>query len=886
MNGGSSLNFYKQFVFNNAGIKGSAYFSYPIFYNLCLIDNVTYYFEIITMLESGKFLFTIKKLCFAIVIMITTSGIAFTQPKQDNFLKLYYNQHAHKWTEALPIGNGRLGAMIYGGTAVDTLQLNNITVWTGGPNNNVNPAVKPVIKKLRKLIFAGKYLEAQKLANAKATPKENSGMAYQPVGNLIITFPNQGTASHYTRELNLENADATVHYQAGGVTFTRTTFASIPDQVIVEHLGANKKHNINCNLSMISPQSHEIKTHNDQLYLSGISGNLQNMKGQVHFETIVKPVVSGGIVRVHGKSIEIRHANEVTLYISIGTNFKKYNDLTGNAKEQAMAFLRQTQNKSYLQILERQQKAYQKYFNRVHLNLGVTDSVYNTTNVRVKQFDSDNDPQLATLYFQYGRYLLISSSESGGQPATLQGIWNSQMYPAWDSKYTLNINAEMNYWPAEITNLSAMDDPLIQTTKDLSVTGRQAAREMYGARGWVVHHNTDLWRITGIVDGAFWGLWPDGGAWLCENLWRHYSFSGNKTYLKEIYPILKGASEYFVDELQVEPTHHWLVVCPSISPEHAYLHKDGIGISVTDGATMDNQLVFDLFTHTIWAAKLLHKDPLFADTLKMKRDSLPPMQIGKHAELQEWLKDWFPNDHHRHVSMLYGLFPSDQISPYRTPELAAAAKQSLIYRGDDGTGWSIVWKMNLWARLLDGNHAYKLLQDELRPAFGEELKEQGHSFPNLFDAISGRKSPFQIDANFGGTSGIAEMLLQSQDGDIFILPALPQRWQKGSEQGLAARGGFVVNMTWKNGKIAKLTIHSKIGGNCRIRTYTPLKSLGGFTLNRASGNNPNPYFRVPRIKKPLISTEAHIQELHLRKTYLYDFQTKAGKTYHLEAVGK
>ncbi len=448
----------------------------------------------------------------------------------------------------------------------------------------------------------------------------------------------------------------------------------------------------------------------------------------------------------------------------------------------------------------------------------------------------------------------------------------------------MNINLEMNYWPAEITGLPEMDIPVIQMAKELSVTGQQAAREMYGARGWVLHHNTDLWRITGIVDGAFWGLWPDGGAWLCENLWRHYKFSGNTAYLGEIYPILKGASKYFVDELQVEPTHHWLVVCPSISPEHAYLHKDGVSVSITDGATMDNQLVFDLFSHTIRAAQLLHKDPLFADTLRMKRDSLPPMQIGRYSQLQEWIQDWDrPDDHHRHVSHLYGLFPSNQISVYRTPKLAQAARQSLIYRGDTGTGWSVAWKINLWARLLDGNHAYKLLADELTPAYGDVSRGEGHTFVNLFDAISGKRSPFQIDANFGATSGIAEMLLQSQDGAIFVLPALPDKWGTGSEQGLRARGGFSVDITWKDGKIQEVVIHSRLGGDCRIRSYDPLKSLGDFSLHPASGSNPNPFFRVPHIKKPLISPKARLKELHLRKTYLYDFNTEAGKTYRLKA---
>jgi len=832
------------------------------------------------MPESNNILLLIKKMNLVLLILFCVNTVSFAQSKQDIGLRLQYNQPAKRWTEALPIGNGRLAAMVYGGVNTETLQLNNATVWSGGPNNDVNPAVKPVIKKLRKLIFEGKYVEAQKLANAKATPKGNSGMAFQPVGNLVITFPNQGQTSHYSRELNLENADATVRYQSGGVTYTRTTFASIPDQVIVEHLTASKPGTITCDLSMNSPQLHEVRIHKKEIYLSGISGNLENMKGKVRFETIVKPVVSGGSVKVHKKSIHISHANEVTLYISIGTDFKKYNSLKGNADEQAQDFLHQTDNKSFGQILSRQRKAYQHYFNRVHLNLGVTDSVYNPTNIRIQQFDKDNDPQMAALYFQYGRYLLISSSQPGGQPANLQGIWNDKMHPPWDSKYTTNINLEMNYWPAEITDLPEMDGPVTQMVKELSVTGKQSARKMYNARGWVFHHNTDLWRITGIVDGAFWGLWPDGGAWLCENLWRHYQFSGNEAYLREIYPLLKGASKYFVDELQVEPTHHWLVVCPSISPEHAYMHKDKVSVSITDGATMDNQLVFDLFSHTLRAARLLHKDPMFADTLRMKRDSLPPMQIGKHAELQEWLKDWFPHDHHRHVSMLYGLFPSDQISPFRTPKLAAATKQSLIYRGDSGTGWSIAWKMNLWARLLDGDHAYKLLKDELYPAFGKKSKEQGHTLYNLYDAISGQHSPFQIDANFGCTSGVAEMLLQSQDGSIFVLPALPHQFNNGSEKGLMARGGFITDMTWEKGKIRKLVIHSRLGGNCRIRSYVPLKSLTpGVHLNRASGKNPNPFYRTPQIKTPLNHAEKKLPKLNIKKTYLYDVSTKPGHSY-------
>lgn len=508
------------------------------------------------------------------------------------------------------------------------------------------------------------------------------------------------------------------------------------------------------------------------------------------------------------------------------------------------------------------------------INLGQTDSVNNPTDIRVRDFAKGNDPQLAALYFQYGRYLLISSSQPGGQAANLQGIWNPLMNPPWGSKYTININTEMNYWPAEVTNLTEMHQPLIQMVKELSETGKETARVMYGADGWVAHHNTDLWRITGPVDGIYSAMWPMGGAWLSRHLWDKYEYSGDKKYLQGIYPALKGAAKFYLDFLVEEPVHKWMVVSPSMSPENA--PQSHHGVSITAGATMDNQILFDLFTNTIKTAQLLNADQALVKQLIAMRKRLPPMQIGQYGQLQEWLEDIDnPNDNHRHVSHLYGLYPSAQISPYRTPELFAGARTSLIQRGDVSTGWSMGWKVNLWARLLDGNHAYKLIKNQLTPA-GQNVGENsgGGTYPNLFDA----HPPFQIDGNFGCTAGMAEMLLQSYDGAIHLLPALPDEWKQGSISGLMARGGFEIkNMIWVNHKLVSVTILSKLGGNCRLRVPNKLKSAVG--LKEATGNNPNRFFKTEETKKPLMSSKANLPEIQLPETQLYDVETLPGKVY-------
>ena len=806
----------------------------------------------------------------------------FVKAQTDSLLKLWYSHPARQWVEALPLGNGRLGAMVFGNPSEEQIQLNENTVWAGSPYNNANPKALKALPVIRKLIFEGDYAKAQDMANKDFISQTAQGMPFQTVGSLYLRFPGSKDYTGYYRDLNLNEAAATVKYSAGGVWFKRVMFASFPDQVIIIRLTADKPGKINFTAFMNSPEIVTVSTHeNNELELDGRTTDHEGIKGKVKFSSLVKVVNSGGSIISNDTSLSVTGADTATIYISIATNFINYHKLGAGQLKHAENYLSGALKKSYTEALKDHIAYYQKFFKRVKLNLGITDSVKNPADIRINEFAEGNDPQLVSLYFQFGRYLLISSSEPGGQPANLQGIWNDQLYPPWDSKYTININTEMNYWPSEVTNLSEMSDPLVQMLKELSVAGRETAEEMYGARGWMAHHNTDLWRMTGAIDGAYWGMWPCGGAWLSQQLWYKYIYNGNKKFLRSVFPVLRGATEFFNDFLIEEPTHKWLVVSPSVSPENSpSVHPK---YSITAGATLDNQLVFDLFTETIHAANILGEDKNFAKVLKSKLKRLPPMQIGHWGQLQEWLHDWdSPDDHNRHVSHLYGLYPSNQISPFRTPKLFEAAKTSLIARGDESTGWSMGWKVNLWARLLDGNHAYKLIKDQLKtvavPQKGKSIfSEGGGTYPNMFDA----HPPFQIDGNFGCTAGIAGMLLQSQDGFIFILPALPDDWADGNVSGLKARGGFIVNIKWKNGKASKIEVKSLLGGNCRLRSYSKLAAAGKFKLEEAKGENPNPFFIVPHIKRPLISREAEIKHVKLKKSYLYDLQTEAGKEYTL-----
>ncbi|GAA4986652.1 alpha-L-fucosidase 2 [Nonomuraea thailandensis] len=768
---------------------------------------------------------------------------AWADDEQAAPLTLWYTRPAEVWLEALPVGCGRLGAMVFGGVATERLQLNEDSIWAGGPHNYDNPGALEALPEIRRLVWEDKWQAAQNLADEKllGTPSEQAW--YQVLGDLTLTYPGSAEFTGYRRELDLTDAVTTVRFTRDGVRHEREVFASNPDQVIVLRHTADQPGSISFTAAFSSPQqSGSAGAGRATIALNGVSGQTEGMAGEVRFQALARAEAKGGTVRVDGGTLIVEGADEVTLLISMGSSYRSYQDVGGDPAQVAGRHLTKAAERPYEVLRRRHVQDYQRLFGRVSIDLGTSEAAALPTDERIQRKQLDTDPQLATLYFQYGRYLLISCSRAPGYAANLQGVWNDSLEPAWQSKYTININCQMNYWPAAPGNLIECMDPLFDLIKDLSETGARTARDTYGAPGWVAHHNTDGWRGTAPVDFAFYGVWPTGGAWLCLTLWEHYQYTGDERRLREHFPLIKGSVEYFLATLQTDPRTGYLVTNPSHSPEVGHHEDNGENVSICAGPTMDMQILRDLFTAFEEASQVLGVEEGMRAEAAAARSRLVPNQVGHLGQIQEWQEDYRGDaalSRSRHISHLWGLFPSHQIDPRLSPELASAARRTLELRGEAGAGWSLAWKINFWARLLDSVEAYKRLSNLLVPA---------RTAPNMFDL----HPPFQIDGNFGGTSGITEMLLQSHGDQVHLLPTLPAAWPAGSYRGLLARGGFEVDVEWAAGALRRGRVRSRLGRRLTLRTAVPV------TVTERG--------RAVRVERP----EAGVVVLDTRKGAVYD----------------
>ena len=754
-----------------------------------------------------------------------------TAKKIDPSTLLWYDSPAKKWEEALPVGNGRLGAMVFGKHGEERIQLNEDTYWSGGPYSTVVKGGYKTLPQIQKLVFEGKYLEANNLFGRKLMGYPVEQQKYQCLGNLVLFFPNEDSVINYKRWLDLKTGITSASYQANGITYQRDVFASAPDQAIVIRITADKPGSISftANLRGERNQTHSNyatdyfrmdRDGNDGLKLTGKSADYMGVKGLIKYDARIKAIPEGGTMKINGVDLIIENANSVTLYFVAATNFVNYKNVTANEHLRVISYLKKISAKKFKTIYANAIADYKKYFDRVTLNLNTTENSFLPTDIRKQKIQENDDPSMAALSYNFGRYLMIGSSRPGTQPANLQGIWNEDMNPAWDSKYTTNINTEMNYWPVETGNLSECAEPLITMVKELQDQGSQVAKEHYGAHGWVFHQNTDIWRVAAPMDGPTWGTFTVGGAWLCTHLWEHYQYTMDKSYLKEVYPVIKGSVLFFMDFLVKHPNGRWLVTNPSTSPEN---FPDGggnkpyfdevtagyrEGTTICAGSSIDMEILYDLFGYFNEASNILGVHDPFVERVKSAREKLVPPQIGSNGSLQEWAHDWKSLEkNHRHFSHMYGLYPGKVLYEKRTPALIEAYKKVLNERGDGAMGFSRAWKMALWARMNDGERAYKIYKGY--------LKEQCCS--SLF-ALCGKA--LQVDGSLGVTAAITEMLMQSQDKFIRLLPALPDTWADGSFKGVCARGAFELNYSWQNKKINSLSVLSKAGKICRIE-YKP-----------------------------------------------------------------